>query len=189
VPVAQMHEGDNSLEFKAKNGVCYYTVAFTQYVVGQRMEARAGTGLTIDRNYYKLEAQRMEDGTLRLTTSKQPLTTFQSGDILQCQIHIHSDKGREYLLVEDPTPSGFVVTERDVPDEGEKWLSWWSRTVIRDDRVAFFARFVPAGDSQLTYALRAENPGTAHSLPTTAYNMYDPSDSASAGELEVEVRP
>lgn len=188
VPISDMREGANTLEFRAGNGICYYSATLKQYVAGPTMTSQqSGNGLSIERAYYKMEAQRMEDGSLRLVQAKQPSTSFNSGDIFRCVIHIHADRRRDYLMVEDPIPSSCVVTDRDTPDENESWPWWWSQSVIRDDRVALFARYVPAGDSMMTYAMRAENPGTAQALPTTAFNMYDPTDSASTSEMVVNV--
>ena len=137
------------------------------------------------------DAALLEDGTLRMMASKEPVAQYKSGDILQCEVKIHSHFGRDYLMVESPTPSGLHVTDRETPDlaSGETWNYWWSRTVILDDRVALFARNLSSGDSTMTYVLRAENPGTCAALPTTIYNMYDPSDVASSADTSIEVTP
>lgn len=185
---SQLQPGPNQLQFVAKSGVCYYTASLKQYVVGDPLAPIPGkSGLAVSRAYYKLEAQRMQDGTLKLMPSSSPVTSYVSGDILRCDIKVHSDSGRSFLLIEDPTPSGMHVTDREEPDEGESWAYWWSRTVILDDKVAFFARDVPAGDSTLSYVLRAELPGTCAALPVTISNMYDPSDMASSGDAKVEI--
>ena len=188
--ITDLKPGTNKIEFLAKSGVCYYTATLKQYDSAEDLGALPeGNQLTVNRTYYKLEAQRMQDGTLKLLPSKQPVTDYKSGDILQCVLKIHTDAQRDYIFVEDPTPSGLHVTDREQPDEGETWDQWWSRTVILDDRICLFARYVPAGDSQMSYVLQAENPGTCSGLPTTIYNMYDASDTASDAALAVEVTP
>ena len=90
-------------------------------------------------------------------------------------------------MIEDPTPSHCRVTEREDIGEGEEWGWWWSRNVIRDDRIAIFARWLPAKSSKVTYTMRAEGAGTASALPTRVGPMYDPSLWASTGETRLEV--
>jgi uncharacterized protein YfaS (alpha-2-macroglobulin family) len=188
VPISQLKVGQNEVHFNG-GPTAFYAVTLKQYVAEPQLEAVPAKGFTVERNYYKLESQRMEDGTLKMMPSHQPVTDYHSGDILQCQVRIHSDFGRSYILVEIPTPSGCHVTDREEPDEGESWSFWWSRTVILDDKVAMFATSMPSGDNMMTFNLRAENPGSCRALPTTAYNMYDASDGASSSEVALQVSP
>lgn len=187
--IAQLKQGDNTLEFDADKGTCYYTVVFKQYVTADQLGAQGSSALNIERAYYKLESQRMEDGTLKLTPSRDPVTEVHAGDILQCQITINANAARDYVLVTDPIPSNCHVTAREDVGEGETWDWWWSKTAILDDHVAFFARNIPGGKSVITYTMQAENPGVSRALPTEAYNMYDAADSASGGELSLKVDP
>jgi len=188
--ITELKLGQNKIEFQAKSGVCYYTATLKQYVAADDLAALPeGTQLSVSREYYKLEARRLEDGTMKLLPSKQPITDYKSGDVIQCVLKIHADADRDYVFVEDPTPSGLHVTDRETPDEGENWAYWWSRTVILDDRVCLFASHVNGGDSAMSYVLQAENPGTCSALPTTIYNMYDASDTASSGAIALEVTP
>jgi uncharacterized protein YfaS (alpha-2-macroglobulin family) len=59
--------------------------------------------------------------------------------------------------------------------------------VVRDDRAAFFVRYMPRGVKTLTYTMRAEQVGLGHALPPTVSNMYDPEQSASGGETLLRV--
>jgi uncharacterized protein YfaS (alpha-2-macroglobulin family) len=188
--ITDLKPGTNKIEFQAKSGVCYYSATLKQYDSAEDLAAMPeGNQLTVSRTYYKLAAERMQDGTMKLMPSKDPVTDYKSGDILRCVLKIHTDAARDYVFVEDPTPSGLHITDREQPDEGETWDAWWSRTVILDDRICLFASHVPAGDSEMSYALQAENPGSCSALPTTIYNMYDASDSASDAAMAVEVTP
>ena len=91
------------------------------------------------------------------------------------------------MLVEEPTPSSCRVTERTEFDEGEERDWWWSRTVVLDDHLAFFARNLPKGESKIVYHMRAEQAGRATALPARAQNMYDPGRWASTAETRVGV--
>jgi uncharacterized protein YfaS (alpha-2-macroglobulin family) len=117
------------------------------------------------------------------------VTAFKSGDVVRVVLKVKSGKAREFMMVEDPVPSNFRVTERDAPYEDEQWGWWWARTVILDDRVSFFARTLEAGEKEFSYVMRAEADGTASALPTRIGNMYDPYDYASNREVGLEVRP
>jgi uncharacterized protein YfaS (alpha-2-macroglobulin family) len=190
LPISALTSGQNNLTFQTKSGTCYYTTTLKQYVVSADLAALTRiTGFSITRNFYKLQAQKMEDGTLKLMASKEPVSEYNSGDVLRCEIKIHSDVQRSYLFIENPTPSGLHVTDKEQPDEGESWAFWWSRTVILDDRVCFFASDLPKGDQEIDYVLQAENPGKCDALPVTTYNMYDPSEMASGSGLALQVNP
>ncbi len=187
--ISDLRPGKNRLIFRATSGVCYYTATLKQYDAAQDLPAMPeGNQLMVTRTYYKLEARRMEDGTLKLMPSRSPVSDYKSGDILRCVLKIHTDAPRDYVYVEDPTPSGLHVTDRETPDQGETWAFWWSRTVILDDKVCLFASYVNGGDSEMSYVLQAENPGTCDALPTTIYNMYDASDTASGESLALSVQ-
>lgn len=188
--VTDMKPGTNKIVFEAHGPTCYYIATLKQYDAEENMPAMPeGNQLSVERAYYRLEARRMEDGTLKLMPSKQPITDYKSGDIIQCVLKIHADADRRYVFVEDPTPSGMHVTDREAPDDGENWAWWWSRTVILDDRVCLFANYMKAGDNQFSYVMQAENPGSCTALPTAIYNMYDASDAASSAALALEVNP
>lgn len=129
----------------------------------------------------------MEDGTLRLMPSAQPVDRAQPGDIIECKLDIESSTNREFIQVVDFPPTNCRVTERELPGEGEDWSDWWTSTQIRDDHIAFFAKSLAKGPTRITYTMRAESPGLSHALPCQVSNMYDPSVSASTAEDVFEV--
>jgi uncharacterized protein YfaS (alpha-2-macroglobulin family) len=190
VPLSDLKSGQNVLEFTvAGSPVAYYALDLKQIAVAERLgELLSGDGFRIDREYFVLKPQKMEDGTLRLTASRNPVTRAQAGDLIRCVIKVTSDKPRQFVMLEDFTPSNCRVTEREMPGENESWDWWWSRTVVKDDRVALFARELPTGVSEFTYTMRAETPGVSIALPPVAGNMYDPTERASDSETRFEVR-
>jgi uncharacterized protein YfaS (alpha-2-macroglobulin family) len=129
----------------------------------------------------------MENGDEKLLPSLRPVTTFASGDLVRVVLTIRSDRPRDFVMVDEPTPSACRVTERAELGEDEEWSWWWSRTVILDDKLAFFARHLPKGESKITYNMRAEQVGKVRALPTSVRNMYDPGRWASGAEAKIQV--
>ena len=125
---------------------------------------------------------------MRLLPSERPITDFRNGDVVRVELTIHSAvparvrarRGAHAFLV----PRG---TERTELEEGETKDWWWSRTVVLDDHLAFFARDLPQGESKIVYHMRAEAAGRAVALPARAENMYDPGRWASTAETDVAV--
>ncbi|HRF58287.1 MAG TPA: alpha-2-macroglobulin family protein [Fimbriimonadaceae bacterium] len=188
VPITELQEGDNTIEIvKRGGGLCYYSLEVKQTPSEARIGHLVnGSGLRVDHAFYALAAKRMEDGTLRLKPSAQPVTTALSGQTLRGLITITSDRPLEYVLVEVPTPSNLRVVENDSPDE---WSWWYSDMQVLDDKIAFFMRYVPQGASTVEYHVRAEAPGTASALPATAYAMYNDTRRGSSAALQIEVKP
>ena len=201
IPVKRLHTGDNKIELveKAgrfvfndavpwKPGVLYYSAELTQTVVRTQLgEVVNGGSMKVHRAYYKMESRRQDDGTLRLLPSKRPVTEVQAGDIVKCVVTVDSADERQFVMVDDPIPAGFHVTERETLGEDEEWSNWYCSMSIRDDRVVFFARRMPRGSNTISYMMRAETPGVSHALPTSVSNMYEPDTQAFSGETRLEV--
>jgi uncharacterized protein YfaS (alpha-2-macroglobulin family) len=187
IPVKQLTAGENRIRIEpASGGRVFYSIRLDQFDQDANMAAQAGKGLKIDREFYLLEPQRMENGTMRLLPSKQPVTQVKSGDLVRVVLTIESVLPRQYVMVEDPLPSNFRAMERE--DVGlDEWGWWWSKTVLRDDRITFFATWLGQGVNKIEYTIRAESPGSGYALPTRIENMYDPSQSATASGTKLEV--
>jgi uncharacterized protein YfaS (alpha-2-macroglobulin family) len=110
-----------------------------------------------------------------------------SGDVVRVELTINSSVARQYVMIEDPVPSNFRVTERVDPSYISEWGWWWSKTVLRDDRITFFATWLPPGKSTITYSMKAESPGMGGALPTRIENMYDPSQNARGASQQLTV--
>jgi hypothetical protein len=112
------------------------------------------------------------------------------GEVVQVRLSLEVPDSVPYLVVEDMLPAGLEgldtslntvtqaaqdaeLTEADEPDN---WRSWRhiDHTEMRDDRVALFATRLPSGSYEYTYLARATTPGTFQTLPTVAYQMYEP---------------
>jgi len=191
IPRSELPVGSSRVGLQTNgDGTCYYTAELRQFDVRPEFVAESPVpGLTIERKVYRLESRRLESGTMRLLPSARPVDEARPGDILRVELTIQTDMPREFLLIEEPTPSNCRVMEREEIGEYEEWSYWWSRTVVRDDRVAFFARSMPAGTHKIQYQMRAEGPGVGSSLPAVLANMYDPGQRASSAETRLKVTP
>ena len=191
LPMSQLKPGIDQVQMKIDGpGQAYFSVDLQQYAVAPELgKLITGSDFTITRTYHKLEATHMEDGTLHLAESKEPIREAHTGDLIQVDISITTDHDRNYIMLEDPFPSNCFPAEGDVADTDTEWDYWYSNKEVYDNRIAFFARHMAAGTQQFTYILRAESPGISHALPPVASNMYNPSDRTSDAETIFEVKP
>jgi uncharacterized protein YfaS (alpha-2-macroglobulin family) len=191
VPRDQLRVPSAHVEIKPSGtGTTYYSMQLKTLDTTPMLRSEStDRGLQIERSYYRLEPQKMENGIMKLLPTKKPVTQFSPGDFVRVEITVRSATPRQFVMIEEPIPSNCRITERDELQEGESWNFWWSRTVIRDDRMAFFATSFPKGVSKITYNMRAEQPGKVRALPTAIANMYDPDRNASTGEATLEVTP
>lgn len=188
IPIRELQEGMNTIDLRKNGpGIAYFTLESRQIPFQQEIGMLVNqSGMTIDRSYHSLSAQKMEDGTMRLMPSTRPETAFVSGDPVRCVLKLHADRDFEFVMIEVPTPSNFHVTENAQP---ETWDWWWSDISVFDDRVVIFARNVPKGDQTIEFNLKAEAPGRSSALPALMYEMYGPETRASGAATTVEVTP
>jgi uncharacterized protein YfaS (alpha-2-macroglobulin family) len=188
IPISKLSAGKNRLTIQSRGVEPYLAADLRQYVIEPFLSAVSGAeALTVSRRYFKMEPTRLQDGSLKLLPSKKPITQFSPGDIIRCQLIVHSDARVDFLQLEDPLPSNCEVTDREDPMEGAEWSFWYSDLTIRDDRVAMFARYMPRGDNVFNYTMRAEGYGAAAVLPTHVSDMYAPQVTASGEESKLEV--
>jgi uncharacterized protein YfaS (alpha-2-macroglobulin family) len=189
IPLDHLNKGSNSIVLlKTGPGLAYYSATFNQTINRKVLgDVVSDSDLRISRKYFRMELQPLENGRLRYLPSKTPITEFQKGDIVQCEVTVTSNQERSYMMIEDPIPAGFRVNLNLANNEDGEWGYWFAEMDVRDDRVATFVTNLSAGTNKLTYMMRAESPGLSHALPAQIYDMYDPKDRASCGEMVVEV--
>ncbi|MDR3691640.1 MAG: MG2 domain-containing protein [Fimbriimonas sp.] len=190
IPVSEMQPGSNVVRIEMKGkGTCYSSLDLkATQIETPILPSNPVPGFHISRKYFVMETRKLEDGTLRLLPSRRPVTSATSGDTIRVELTIESTKPREFLLIEDPTPSNCRVTEREELDEGEEWTYWWDKIVVRDEKVCFFVRRLPEGKQTITYNMKAEGIGVSNALPTALSSMYDISLSAAGPETPMEVK-
>lgn len=171
-------------------GTAYFTANWRYKVNDDAVRnGVAGKGLSVSREYYTLRPRRLADGKLRLLPSGSPVSSVAAGETVRVVVKIRSNRDREYMMLEDPLPSGFEVLERSSDGiDAWEWRFWYSGLDIRDDRIVYFMRHLSLGENVIEYTLRAESPGSVTALPAVVSNMYEPDDSASTKAHRIEVR-
>ncbi|MEQ1821870.1 MAG: alpha-2-macroglobulin family protein, partial [Fimbriimonadaceae bacterium] len=186
IPVSQLQSGANTITVKRTDGGrAYYSAELKSYTP---TIPASSNGLTITRTYHRMETTRQQDGTTRFASNETPSDRFEKGDLVEVRLILESANDLEYMLIEDPIPAAFRITDRDTMPDTESWNWWWSNWQFYDDRAAVFADRVPKGKSVITYVMRAEMAGKSTANPTTAYNMYDPQNRSFSTSRSVEVR-
>jgi uncharacterized protein YfaS (alpha-2-macroglobulin family) len=186
----EIKAGNNLLDLtKLGAGNLYYTLIFTQYI-GQNELSKlvTGSGLTIERNYYRLITEKdPHTGVITTSPSPNPTTNFRSGESILVRLKIRAPKAFEYFVIEDPLPAGCEGIDPGRLDPWE-WDYWFSDREMRDEKAVFFAREIPAGVSTIEYYLRPQIPGDYHALPTQTYAMYNPTLRGSGDESRIRIK-
>jgi len=121
----------------------------------------------------------------------KPITTAHVGDVIDVHLSLILPAGRLYVMVEDPIPAGtepldvnLNTTSRTVSGPGlsketktgrpDYWFWRPEHTEMHDQKVSFFARWLPAGSYDYHYQVRATLPGRYFTPPAVASDMYFP---------------
>ncbi|MDD5219377.1 MAG: alpha-2-macroglobulin family protein, partial [Candidatus Bipolaricaulis sp.] len=116
------------------------------------------------------------------------------GETFEVRLTLIAPHDVYYVVVEDPIPAGCEVVDttlatESVESEGPSlsretqgrspwffwwWWRWYSKSEIRDEKVALFADYLPAGTYTFVYQVRAVQPGEYNVLPSSAYEFYFP---------------
>jgi uncharacterized protein YfaS (alpha-2-macroglobulin family) len=198
VPTDKLPPGSHTLIVERGDGngrPLTYSWSRSAMVRADRIEAQPRQDLTIQRQY-KLLTSAVRDAKVGSDFSRWfdakkaaelPGATsgLLPGDLVLVELTIKADQPRAFAMIEDPLPAGFEV----VPDRGEDlpWSYWWTHSEVRDDKVAFFMRRLPAGTQSVYYVLRPEIPGRVRALPPVISEMYAPDVRARAAETTLSV--
>ncbi|MEQ1936502.1 MAG: hypothetical protein ABL962_21845, partial [Fimbriimonadaceae bacterium] len=186
IPVSQLQPGANTFTIRRSDGGrAYYSAEMKSYTP---TIPTSTNGLKITRTYHRMETRRLQDGTTKFASNETPSDHFEKGDLVEVRLILESTKDLEFMLIEDPIPASFRITDRESMPDSESWTWWWSNWQFYDDRAAVFADRLPVGKSVITYVMRAEMAGKAQANPTSAYNMYDPLNRSFSTPISVEVR-
>ncbi len=178
----------NLLRFSrsADPGQLYYTTQLQYYLDALAVEP-LDRGIVIDR---------------RFRQGDERVSTVQSGDIVSVTVTIVAPTDLYHLLVEAPIPAGLEPLDPNLPggnlydQYGQPalkpvnasqggWYNWTPSFLdYRDDKVALFATYLPAGTYEYTFTARAATAGEFRVLPAQGEMMYFPEVwGRSSGEL------
>ena len=182
VPVAQLLRDEaNELAFArtTAQGQLYYTTHLRYFLDAAAIDAR-DHGIVVGRRF------AATDGA-----TGQTINTAAVGDVISVTVTIVAPNDLHHVMVEAPIPAGVEPIDPQLATTsnqfGEPMMSnvdgdqpeqgWWRQWVptytdYRDDKVALFATYLPAGTYEYTFNTRASMPGEYRVLPAYGEMMY-----------------
>ncbi len=170
----------NRLTFSRTEGEgnLYYTAHLRAYLPVPEVQP-LDRGIVVQRVY-----------ALADDADETPITAAEVGQPVRVTLTLIVPNALHYVVVEDPLPAGAdavnpqLLTESQVGTQPritrERPLSagwgWWyfSTVEMRDEKVVFYAPYLPAGTYELTYVLRPSLAGVYNVIPPTAQEFYFP---------------
>ena len=167
-------------------GTLYYTAHLNVRLPVEEVEPLS-RGIIVQRQYVQADCP--------IDEHCPELTEAAVGDTIQVRLTIIAPHDLYYVVVEDPFPAGCEAVDTtlattSVTDltpglhrQSERgswpwfylwWWRWYTRSELRDEKLALFADYLPAGTYTYQYTLRATVPGAYHVLPTSAHEFYFP---------------
>lgn len=171
---------DNELAFvRNGNGKMYVDVNYEYFLPTEEIKAR-DEGILVTHEYYHVDDKDLES----------PVDRVKLGENLRARVNIVVPDDRYYVMVEDFLPSGLegvdftLKTSNQSLDESlnenkdpYSWddSSWFfNYSEVRDDRMMYFADYLPKGVYELDYFVRATTPGMFRDKPVLAQELYFP---------------
>ncbi|MCZ7646533.1 MAG: MG2 domain-containing protein [Planctomycetota bacterium] len=183
---------------KTGTGALYYS-AQLKYFTKEADIKGAGNELEVVRTYYKLtprqetkkvrNAKGEEIEVKELAWDRAPLelgAVVKSGEQVEVELVVKAPNDYEYVIIEDPKAAGCEPVDLQSGNKYGNGLC--SNMELRDEKVAFFATWLPKGEHRIAYKLRAEIPGVFHALPAHAQAMYAPEIRAISDEMRLGIK-
>ena len=180
--------GKHTIKITRKGKGSLYWGAHLKYIDTANRIKGGGNQMAIERKYFKLTREKFtntrhvwKNGEHVSETfpdtryKKSPLkfgAEIASGELIEVQLNITTDHNFEYMMFEDPKPSG--CEPHRLTSGGTYGGGVYANMELRDTRVVFFASWMPEGKRSISYKLRCEQPGTFRVLPTSGEAMYSP---------------
>lgn len=170
-------DGANRLVFGRSDGEgrMYYSAFLTLDLPVDQIQP-LDQGFSISRRYF------------RQSDPDKPINTAAAGEILEAELTIVVPNRLHYVMITDPLPAGLEAVDSTLKTSSqgspyqsfdwgrfdrEGWGWWYFRHVeLRDEKVALFADWLPAGIYIYRYRVRAVTPGTYQVIPPTGQEVY-----------------
>jgi hypothetical protein len=164
---------DNEIAF-TKNGAgrMYYDMNLKYYLPTEQIKPR-DEGIVTTHEYFAADDKLEET----------PIKSVKLGENIKGKITVIVPDDRYYVMVEDFLPAGLEgvdfslnTSQQSLMDgKGGDYYAWYfNYSEIRDDRMMYFADYLPAGVYEIDYYARATTPGVFHDLPVLAQELYFP---------------
>ncbi len=168
---------DNEIALQKTGLGKMYTDITLKYFLPLLEQVAANEGLEVEQEYFTLEDLKME----------KPLDKGPAGATLRAKMTVIVPEDRHYVLVEDMLPAGLegidfnLKTSDQSLDDGKindciyDCADWYfNHFEVKDDRVTYFADFLPRGVYEIEYYVRATTPGKFADLPAVAKENFYP---------------
>ena len=162
-------------------GRLYYTAHLKAYLPVPSVKA-ADRGMQLLRRYTLASCDK--------GNACPEVASAQVGDIIRVNLTLIAPSELHYLQLEDPIPAGAEIVDTGLATtsqlaEGPSlrkasaspywwWWHWYSRSELRDDRVALFASTLSKGTYEYSYTFRATTPGQFNVIPAISNEQYFP---------------
>jgi uncharacterized protein YfaS (alpha-2-macroglobulin family) len=202
IDAAKLKPGANNVTIeKSGNGRLYTSGLLTYFATGSAVQP-ASAGMKVTREYYLLKKER--DGDVYVYQKKPFTGTVRTGDEIFVKVKIMPDNPYEYVMLEDPLPAGCEVVESTegytIPGEadydyktrereGYSWYWWYASREVRDEKVAFFADWLPEKERTFSYIVRAQIPGNYGVMPAVGSLMYYPEVRGNSSQISMRITP
>jgi uncharacterized protein YfaS (alpha-2-macroglobulin family) len=183
-------------------GNCYWG-AYASFFTQEKSIEAAGSEIFVTRRYEKMvprkvtktrqvfdpkDGKQKEESYEAIEYERKPIKQgdrLMSGDLVEVSLDVDARNNFEYVLFEDPKPAGCEPTELQ---SGYQWGNGLgTHTELRDEKVAFFASYLPQGKHRISYQLRAETPGEFNALPAHGESMYTPFVRGNSANARIQI--
>ena len=159
-----------------------YYAAWLRYFLPAEEVPPLERGIAVARQYIAVDPATLEPTGV-------PVTEAKIGDVVQVKLTVMAPNDLHYVVAEDPLPAGFEAVDTSLlttssaaqgpevekqESERQWWWKYWTRAVIRDEKVALFSTYLSRGTYEYTYLMQATTVGRFQVRPTVAYEMYFP---------------
>ncbi len=194
----ELTDGVHKIELrKTGTGPLYFNTYLQNFTLEDPI-AKTGLEVKIERRYYLLK--RKENATQSVAGGRgqavdqkvekydrvplENLAGVKSGEQIEIELIVESKNDYEYLMIEDFKPAGFEPVELRSGYDGNGLGAY---VEYRDNRVTFFVNRLDRGKHNVSYKLRAEQPGRFSALPAVIEAMYAPELKGNSDEFKVRV--
>jgi uncharacterized protein YfaS (alpha-2-macroglobulin family) len=148
-----------------------------KYFLPLNQQIAESEGLEVQQEYFALNDLKLE----------RPLASSAVGENLHGRLTVIVPEDRYYVIVEDLLPAGLegidfnLKTTEQALDTGNakdcfyECGNWYfNHSEVKDDRMMYFADFLPKGVYEIDYYVRATSVGKFADLPAIAQETYYP---------------
>ena len=167
-------------------GRLYYTAHLRAFLPVPSVKAM-DRGMSVQRRYVSAGCT---DGAKCPT-----ITSAKLGEEVRVELTLIAPSNLSYVQLEDFLPAGAELIDNSLATTSQLagsarfsssggpttfyrpyyfWWNWYTRSELKDDRIALFARYVPKGVYSYSYTMRATSAGAFNVIPTYAQEQYFP---------------